>query len=387
LHSAAEASKVRELALQAAAPVSADIANLLDETDPLESHYEVTQMVLGDGKTGWVRLALHKDTRERVAVKTFVLGLDLMDMCREMVIHSDLSHPRIVEVKGCFVGKGHGHLVTECLEGGDLIGHILEKQVLGEEHVKLVIKQVLQAVAYLHARGIAHRDIKPENIMYRSASRDKVKLIDLGLCCQWTRGSAPMERYCGTRPYMAPEVLEGSYTNMADMWSLGVTIHVMLTGQLPGQHADSTLRLSNLLRECSTDAQQFLQALLTLDPAKRMSAFYAQRHSWLRGLRLPAAVPVSGFPADASPMRLTVSLGAPAVALPSEDVSAENFDTNSSLEPPHLASSKAKKEAWTRTPGRLMRLMWSSIRRTKAAAKRVQPEMQIVPSHSAGRPK
>mmetsp|Transcript_29516 Transcript_29516/g.87589 ORF Transcript_29516/g.87589 Transcript_29516/m.87589 type:complete len:421 (-) Transcript_29516:236-1498(-) len=254
-------------------------------TGPVEERYRMTSDTLGEGESCVVRMAVDKVTGERVALKTFVRGELPMkrqvDMCREMKIQSSLDHPHVGKVLDVFLGEDYGHLVMEHLQGGDVMEHVMKETRLRDQEAWLVVKQVLQALEYVHDRGYVHRDVKPENIMYESDSRDKVKLIDFGLCCKWWEGQVPMARHCGTEGYMAPEVARGCYTSKADMWSLGATVHTMLTGEMMGRSRDWFPVMSKHFWKLSAEAQRFVEDLLTVDPAMRMSAAEALRHSWM----------------------------------------------------------------------------------------------------------
>lgn len=254
-------------------------------TDTLDGSYEMTKGVLGTGMSGEVKVAVHRETGEKVAVKTFtrkqLCRKGVVDMIRETKIHASFDHPNIVKVRDIFQSTEHAYLVIEHLDGGDTLDHISQAGSLSENKVRLAVKQVLQALAYMHELGFAHRDIKPENIMYHGADQDKVKLIDFGLCCEWREGQAPMSRCCGTDAYMAPEVVQGCYTSKADMWSLGATVHTMLTGEMMGRSRDWFPVMSKHFWKLSSEAQRFVEDLLTVDPAMRMSAAEALRHGWM----------------------------------------------------------------------------------------------------------
>jgi len=144
-----------------------------------------------------------------------------------------------------------------------------------------VIRQVLQAVDRMHRQGLVHRDIKLENIVYESRDRERVKLIDFGFCTVWEEHMPPMSRYCGTERYMAPEVHEMSYTSKVDLWCLGVAAHQLLTGEMFCSRSDRTPTFSKRFEGLSTEAKNFVAALLSVDPASRMSASQALRHCWM----------------------------------------------------------------------------------------------------------
>ena len=92
------------------------------------------------------------------------------------------------------------------------------------------MEKILSTISFLHNLGICHRDIKPENIMFSTLDPDaEIKIIDFGLSTKFvTQGQ--MKDTVGTPFYVAPEVLEGVYTNACDVWSVGVVIYIMLNG-------------------------------------------------------------------------------------------------------------------------------------------------------------
>lgn len=95
------------------------------------------------------------------------------------------------------------------------------------------MKKLLRAINHCHASGVVHRDIKPENVMY---GRDgEIKLIDFGLSKSYKGKHTQLTTIAGTPYYMAPEVIEGDYTEQCDVWSLGVLMYVLLSGYLPFQ--------------------------------------------------------------------------------------------------------------------------------------------------------
>ena len=148
----------------------------------------------------------------------------------------NVHHPNIIGVKEIFETRRYFYIAMELVRGGELFDRIVEKQHFDEPTTRLVMKQLLEAVAYLHARGIAHRDIKPENILLAEPGTFVVKLSDFGLSRVFDDSSF-MKTMCGTPAYVAPEVLmsagTGGYTDAVDMWSLGVIMYVMLSGFHP----------------------------------------------------------------------------------------------------------------------------------------------------------
>lgn len=140
-------------------------------------------------------------------------------------------------------------------EGGELFDRIIEKGNLNEKEARDVFKQMMRAVAYCHKKGIAHRDLKPENLMLASKADDSpVKVIDFGISkCYKSeeeiaqenlsragkrtrpkRKAVEMFTQIGTILYLAPEVIAGgAYDEKCDIWSAGVILYVLITGELP----------------------------------------------------------------------------------------------------------------------------------------------------------
>lgn len=95
------------------------------------------------------------------------------------------------------------------------------------------MKEILSAVTYCHKYGIVHRDLKPENILYQSKDPDSpLKIIDFGTSKTYN-GDEKLNDVCGTPYYIAPEVLDGKYTEKCDVWSCGVIMYIMLCGYPP----------------------------------------------------------------------------------------------------------------------------------------------------------
>jgi calcium/calmodulin-dependent protein kinase I len=255
--------------------------------ESFKSLYNVTDEVLGHGLNGEVKLAVHAATGNKVALKVYhrdQMGRqEVTDLVREVTTQSSLRHPNVAKVEGVYQSDNHIRMVLEHLSGGTLFQRAIQDGVFGEDQAASIIRQLLSAVEHIHAEGLVHRDIKPENVVYASADKDTVKLIDFGFCCHWKEGDRLLTRRCGTESYMAPEVeSQFGYTNKADVWSVGIVAHVLLTGHMPGRTADWTPILSRrLAATCSPEAQKFVASLLTLYPDSRLTAREALAHSWL----------------------------------------------------------------------------------------------------------
>uniref|UniRef100_A0A7S4QIP1 Non-specific serine/threonine protein kinase n=1 Tax=Alexandrium monilatum TaxID=311494 RepID=A0A7S4QIP1_9DINO len=260
----------------------------------LDQHYRLEPTVLGTGVSGQVRLAVCCKTGRRVAVKSF----DRLSMTKkqweealdEVRVHMALDHPHVAELLWVYVGDDIVHLVMECLEGGELFSHLAVRKRLSEAEAADVAQQVLRAVAYLHAHCLVHGDLKLENLIFESKASGHLKLVDFGHS-QRLSGAGELTRACGTLQYMAPEVVAGSYTEKADLWSVGVLLSMLLLGRHLYSGSPQAIRrkvaagmpdYSLGFKGLSDGAQGFLQSLLAVDPAQRLTASAALQHPWLR---------------------------------------------------------------------------------------------------------
>lgn len=187
------------------------------------------------------------------------------------------------------------HIVLQLCEGGELYDRIIRLHHYPEEEAKLCCHNLLQAVSYIHARGIMHRDLKPENIMLdNKESNIDLKISDFGFAKVFPRGWYPeMHSCCGTTFYVAPEIIKcEEYSCEVDMWAVGVITYVLLTGTLPFFNSDvGTLYKLILQRdlkftdrlwaEISREAVEFILQALEVDPMERLTAEQALVHEWI----------------------------------------------------------------------------------------------------------
>mmetsp|Transcript_13779 Transcript_13779/g.30706 ORF Transcript_13779/g.30706 Transcript_13779/m.30706 type:complete len:447 (+) Transcript_13779:1-1341(+) len=176
------------------------------------------------------------------------------------------------------------------MAGGELYDRLSTRKKYTEEAAAETTHQMLLAVAYLHGHQIAHRDLKLENFLYEAKDTNHLKLIDFGFAKFWDR-SATMSQACGSVHYVAPEVLAHSYTEKADMWSIGVIVYMLLVGSPPFHGTDSEVlkkiragkpHFSSRFLKLSEQAKNCVESLLVKDPGNRLSADAALEHPWVK---------------------------------------------------------------------------------------------------------
>jgi serine/threonine protein kinase len=239
-------------------------------------------------------LAINETTREMVVIKE-----PGNPHSRQTVAEADIlkiiSHPAIIQLKDVIMTENGPALILPFYPHGDLLNQINKHESLPECDVKVIIFRILTALSYLHENGIAHRDIKLENIFLASENYTDVILADFGFA-----SVIPEEGFCnrlGTPQYLAPEIWNFSinrYSQKVDIWSLGVTMYILLTGLVPYLFEDCITPLESIseavlnlseneaLDHVSPLGREFLSSLLVIDPDQRISADDALKHEWFQ---------------------------------------------------------------------------------------------------------
>lgn len=233
----------------------------MKDYDELLKYYELYETI-GTGGFAKVKLACHVLTGEMVAIKIMdknALGSDLPRVKTEIDALKSLRHQHICQLYHVLETKNKIFMVLEYCPGGELFDYIISQDRLSEEETRVVFRQILSAVAYVHSQGYAHRDLKPENLLFDE--NHKLKLIDFGLCAK-PKGNKDyhLQTCCGSLAYAAPELIQGkSYLGSeADVWSMGILLYVLMCGFLPFDDDNvmalyKKIMLTHLDEDCVTE--------------------------------------------------------------------------------------------------------------------------------------
>ena len=261
-------------------------------------HYDVIRQ-LGKGGYGKVYEVKNKKTGEIRACKHLSkLSIkNLEKFQREINILIKTDHPNIIKLYEIFESQRSLYLVMEECKGGEvfdrIIEHIQSKKMYSEKDAANMFQQVMSSIKYCHNNGICHRDLKPENLLYLNAGTETdnpIKVIDFGLSQIFI--NRKLKTKVGTAYYVAPEILNGEYTEKCDIWSAGVILYIFLSGDPPFNGASDSAIYSKIAqmkfsfpdkkwKNVSNEAKDLINHMLA--PEKdRYDAEQVLAHPWFK---------------------------------------------------------------------------------------------------------
>mmetsp|Transcript_15056 Transcript_15056/g.45123 ORF Transcript_15056/g.45123 Transcript_15056/m.45123 type:complete len:529 (-) Transcript_15056:27-1613(-) len=283
---------------------------ITDNRGRLEDLYELDREVIGQGSFGSVSKAKSRETGASRAIKSLSKdrGSDTRRRFRqEILIMKMVDHPNIIRLFETFEDKKLIYLVMELCTGGDLSKRLKQVKRFSEAECAVLMEQILRPVTYLHSQRLCHRDLKPENFLLLTqdpVGENTLKMVDFGLACTLNEGEY-LSTKLGTVLYSSPQVLEGRYGDPCDVWSCGVMMYVLLSGQHPFQgktdaEVMATVKRGNyrfqgeVWNKVSDDAKDLIRSLLRYKEWERTSAERALTHSWLAEAIGEGAVDATG---------------------------------------------------------------------------------------------
>ncbi|XP_071294973.1 calcium/calmodulin-dependent protein kinase type II subunit gamma isoform X6 [Agelaius tricolor] len=227
-------------------------------------------------------------------VSVLLLLQDHQKLEREARICRLLKHPNIVRLHDSISEEGFHYLVFDLVTGGELFEDIVAREYYSEADASHCIHQILESVNHIHQHDIVHRDLKPENLLLASKCKGAaVKLADFGLAIEVQGEQQAWFGFAGTPGYLSPEVLrKDPYGKPVDIWACGVILYILLVGYPPFWDEDQH-KLYQQIKAGAYDfpspewdtvtpeAKNLINQMLTINPAKRITADQALKHPWV----------------------------------------------------------------------------------------------------------
>uniref|UniRef100_A0A8B9KR80 calcium/calmodulin-dependent protein kinase n=1 Tax=Astyanax mexicanus TaxID=7994 RepID=A0A8B9KR80_ASTMX len=253
---------------------------------------------LGKGAFSVVRRCMKKSTGQEYAAKIIntkkLSARDHQKLEREARICRLLKHPNIVRLHDSIAEEGFHYLVFDLVTGGELFEDIVAREYYSEADASQCINQILESVNHIHQHDIVHRDLKPENLLLASKMKGAaVKLADFGLAIEVQGDQQAWFGFAGTPGYLSPEVLrKDPYGKPVDIWACGVILYILLVGYPPFWDEDQH-KLYQQIKAGAYDfpspewdtvtpeAKNLINQMLTINPAKRITAEQALKHPWV----------------------------------------------------------------------------------------------------------
>ncbi|XP_022795945.1 calcium/calmodulin-dependent protein kinase type IV-like isoform X2 [Stylophora pistillata] len=261
----------------------------------VDEFYELEKEI-GKGAYGTVKRCTHKTKKKNYAAKIIKTANNTVrkTVLREIEVMRALgTHNKLVELVDAYQTPFEIVMVLELVEGGELFERIVAEEYLMEDDAVDYVKQILEALQFMHERHVVHLDLKPENILCISMNSNDIKLVDFGLA-RSLDSEEEVKSSFGTPDFVAPEVIRMKPVSTAsDLWSLGVVTYVLLSGLMPFSGDDDHQTLVKVAKadwdfddECfddlSHDAMEFIEGLLVKEPSERLTIEECFQHSWIK---------------------------------------------------------------------------------------------------------
>ncbi|KAL3062484.1 hypothetical protein OYC64_002316 [Pagothenia borchgrevinki] len=253
---------------------------------------------LGKGAFSVVRRCVKLCTGQEYAAKIIntkkLSARDHQKLEREARICRLLKHSNIVRLHDSISEEGFHYLLFDLVTGGELFEDIVAREYYSEADASHCIHQILDSVHHIHQHDIVHRDLKPENLLLASKCKNAaVKLADFGLAIEVQGEQQAWFGFAGTPGYLSPEVLrKEAYGKPVDIWACGVILYILLVGYPPFWDEDQH-KLYQQIKAGAYDfpspewdtvtpeAKNLINQMLTINPAKRITAQEALKHPWV----------------------------------------------------------------------------------------------------------
>ncbi|CAL8090733.1 unnamed protein product [Calicophoron daubneyi] len=247
---------------------------------------------LGRGNFAVVKLAKHIPTKMKVAIKIMNKELvgtnNLSKVSRELEAMKRCQHPHIVRLYHVMETESKIFMVTEFASKGEVFDRISISRAFNEKEARELFWQIVCAIDFCHNSGVVHRDLKAENLLLDDQFR--IKVADFGFC-NFFQPDELLSTHCGSPQYAAPELFKGEPYDgpLADVWSLGVILYILVCGSFPfpgeslGDIRSQVLRgLVRFPFFLSTECEQMIRCMLQVDPSRRFKLKQVISTAWMQ---------------------------------------------------------------------------------------------------------
>ena len=270
---------------------------------------------IGQGAFGKVNIGLNILTGRVVAIKSFKktpiekLKHKMIKIQYETELMKRFNHKNITKILEVFNDEEYMLIIMEYINGGNLFSFVKKRRKLSEKMAKFLFRQIILGIQHIHSKNVVHRDIKLENLLIDF--NNNVKICDFGIGRVLNSEDEILYDKCGTPMYMAPEIIlankEKGYKGFpVDIWSSGITLYIMLSGNLPFNLKNKKEKKENIslnsiknhnnsylqnqiinfnpkeIENISEEARDLLKGILNKDPTKRLTCAQILNHPWLK---------------------------------------------------------------------------------------------------------
>ncbi|KAJ6232623.1 protein kinase [Anaeramoeba flamelloides] len=245
---------------------------------------------LGTGSYSKVKLATHKVTGQKVAIKIvskkqlLAKPKNLERIRREISVQKLIKHPSVIQIFDVYETKKHLFLVLEYLPKGELFDYIVERGRVPSDEARVFFRQIISTIEHIHSFSITHRDLKPENLLL--SQNNTIKIADFGMAKIMETGDL-LQTACGSPHYISPEVLKGKGYDgrKSDIWACGVILYALLCGYLPFDEKKYQKLLYKIKKgkytfppDLDETEMDLISKLLTVDPVERIGIKEIKKH-------------------------------------------------------------------------------------------------------------
>lgn len=278
-------AKIDEYSKKKGIPIQ--IKNFVEQNmDTMKAHYKAGNKI-GEGKFGKVFTVTHLSTNTQRVMK--IININKITKVieenpnephdTEIDILCNLDHPNIQKVYEYFTDGTFYYLILEYVKGKNISEFIFEKGVIDEKTIAFLFKQIISVIAYLHQRNIIYCNINPSNITVINKNLD-IKITGFSLSKE-LNPKYFLTLYSNENiQFLAPEVFNGSYSFPSDIYSCGVLLYNLFTGEFP--LSQKPIEKTEQWKNMSNELQDLLVKMLNKDPYKRIKADDVLKHPWLK---------------------------------------------------------------------------------------------------------